>query len=468
MEKPPLAEIDILIDREPDRVDLLYLRAGLLARLGRADEARRDYMAVIAREPTHFGALNDLGSLLFATDFRTAARTAYAEAVKHHPDNPTGRINLANALMIDGYVEEARTQYDAALALAPDHPDALQGLANLLQDQGEAEAAEVLRQRSYGARTITTLPYRGAGAPVRVLLLVSAVGGNVPTRFLLDDRVFAVSVLVVEALAAAGELPAHELVFNAVGDADLSPGALDAAEAVLARTGAPVINPPARIRPTGRAAIAERLAGLAGVRTPRVVGANTADLEAAAHAFGFPLLLRSPGFHTGRHFVRVERAEALAGASAELPGAERLLIEPLDASDARGRFRKFRAMMIGGRIHPLHLAVSGDWKVHYFTADMAERAEHRAEEAAFLSDMAGVLGPRAMAGLAAIAERLGLDYGGVDFGLGPGGEVLVFEANATMVVNPPPDDPMWDYRRDAVDRVLAAARKFFVERAGAL
>jgi len=47
--------------------------------------------------------------------------------------------------------------------------------------------------------------------------------------------------------------------------------------------------------------------------------------------------------------------------------------------------------------------------VHYFTSDMADRPDHRQEELAFLSDMRGVLGNKAMTGLAAIRDALGLD-----------------------------------------------------------
>jgi len=296
---------------------------------------------------------------------------------------------------------------------------------------------------------------------------VSAVGGNVPTRFLLDQERFDVSVLAVESRAASGPLPAHDLVFNAVGDADLCGPALKAAEAVLRRSQAPAVNPPARVRPTGRAEIAERLAGVLGVIAPKVVKTRREDLTAAAHAFALPLLMRSPGFHTGRHFVRVDQRADIEALAAGLPGDELLLIQHLDARDARGRFRKYRVMMIDGRLYPLHLAISEDWKVHYFTADMAERPDHRAEEEAFLTDMDAVLGERAVAGLQAIAERLALDYGGVDFGLGPNGDILLFEANATMVVNPPDPDPRWDYRRGPVDTILTAAREMLLSRATA-
>jgi len=45
-----------------------------------------------------------------------------------------------------------------------------------------------------------------------------------------------------------------------------------------------------------------------------------------------------------------------------------------------------------------------------------------------------------MEALAHIQATLGLDYAGIDFGLSDSGELLLFEANATMVVNPPEPD----------------------------
>jgi hypothetical protein len=110
----------------------------------------------------------------------------------------------------------------------------------------------------------------------------------------------------------------------------------------------------------------------------------------------------------------------------------------------------------------LHLAISADWKVHYFTADMASNAAYRAEEQRFLDGMPAVLGPRAMAALRGIGETLGLDYAGVDFALAADGSLLLFEANATMVVSPPDPNPIWDYRRAAVERVLAAVRRMLL------
>lgn len=100
----------------------------------------------------------------------------------------------------------------------------------------------------------------------------------------------------------------------------------------------------------------------------------------------------------------------------------------------------FRRMVI----YPVHLAVSDQWKVHYFTAAMAAHPSHRDEEQTFLRDMAGVLGATAMRAIAAIGVAPGLDCAGVDFACCDDGSVLVFEANATMVAPPPSDEPIWD------------------------
>jgi hypothetical protein len=64
-----------------------------------------------------------------------------------------------------------------------------------------------------------------------------------------------------------------------------------------------------------------------------------------------------------------------------------------------------------------------------------------------------------MDALAQIQATLGLDYAGIDFGLSANGDLLFFEANATMVVNPPEPDERWAYRRPAVEQIYAAVRR---------
>jgi hypothetical protein len=161
----------------------------------------------------------------------------------------------------------------------------------------------------------------------------------------------------------------------------------------------------------------------------------------------------------------VETLDALPAALAELPGEDSIVMQYLDARGLDGKTRKYRAMMIDGQIYPLHVAISSHWKIHYFTAEMADNPEHRAEDAAFLERMPAVLGPLAMNALQRIQSTLGLDYAGIDFGLNAKGEVLLFEANATMVVNPPDPDVRWSYRLPAYQRIHAAVQKMLIERA---
>jgi hypothetical protein len=78
--------------------------------------------------------------------------------------------------------------------------------------------------------------------------------------------------------------------------------------------------------------------------------------------------------------------------------------------------------------------------------------------------MPKLLGPRAMAALTAIQATLGLHYAGIDFGLAPDGSLLLFEANATMVINPPDPNPIWDYRRPAINAALNAAHQMLTRR----
>ncbi|MBV8167544.1 MAG: RimK family alpha-L-glutamate ligase, partial [Alphaproteobacteria bacterium] len=164
------------------------------------------------------------------------------------------------------------------------------------------------------------------------------------------------------------------------------------------------------------------------------------------------------------HFVRVDTADQLGDAARALPGETLLVIEFLDARGADGLARKYRVMMVDGRLYPLHLAIAPDWKVHYVTSAMAARADLRAEEAAFLTAMPTVLGARAMAGLVAVTATVGLDYGGIDCAVAADGRVIVFEANATMAANPPDPDPRWDYRRAAAARVHEAVSAMLAAR----
>jgi glutamate/tyrosine decarboxylase-like PLP-dependent enzyme/glutathione synthase/RimK-type ligase-like ATP-grasp enzyme len=403
-----------------------------------------------------------------------APRTA--QAVNAHAQKPAGDaaslVRKASLLQNAGETQQAREHYERALAINPDYWQAHLGLSMILAGQGEAEQAALHRRAAFQGRCVVPLPYRGDGPPITILELVAIGPGNTRIKSYLSDTVFQRYLVATEFYEPTTPLPPHQLIVNAIGDADVAGAALAGAEALLARSTAPVINAPAAVMATGRCAIAERLASVPGVVTAKTMTLPRESLAAAKagralnrHGFRFPLLLRTPGFHGGENLLRVESAAGFPAALAELPGNDLMVMQFLNARGADGKTRKYRVMMIDGSLYPLHAAIAHDWKIHYFSAEMADNAEHRAEDAAFLADMRGVLGPKAMTALEGIQQVLGLDYGGIDFGLNRQGEILVFEANAAMAIFAPDADARWEYRRPAVERILQAIRRMLVDRA---
>jgi tetratricopeptide (TPR) repeat protein len=470
-----LRAIDAQLERDEDaEIALWFERARLLEALGLRDDAKRAYFDVLARDRGHCEAIMSLGGLLAAMGDAKTARIFFAEAALRYPANPEAQVRLGESMLEDDEIETASACFEDALRLEPDLRAAHRGLAMSLERSGRHEAAERAWRKAFPDGSIEISPYRGAVEPVRVLLLSSACGGNIPIKHLLDDRVFEVATLIAESYPGATALPPHGVVLNAIGEADRCERALDIIERALGLGDAAVVNRPAAVRATGRVANAQRLAALPGVVTPSIVRITKRELTApdgpallAALDFDWPVLLRSPGFHTGEHFALVEHAARVRQVAESLPGPDLLAISYIDTRRADGAWRKYRVMFVDGRPYPLHLAISTHWKVHYFSAAMAERADYRAEEQAFLEDMAGVLGTNAMDALRRIAAALDLDYGGVDFALDAQGRVVVFEANATMVIVPVDDDERWSYRRAALDRVTDAVRAMLVERSRA-
>jgi glutathione synthase/RimK-type ligase-like ATP-grasp enzyme len=307
---------------------------------------------------------------------------------------------------------------------------------------------------------VTMLP------PLRVLTLLGASGGNMVTTLILDDRYIESTALVVDSYRDGMELPPHDVIYHAIGDVERSDDALQIAERIVAAAHAPVINPPAAVRKTARAAVG-RLNAVPDVIAPQTELLARAGITAetlTARGFTFPLLLRAPGYHMGEHFSLVATAAELPEKLAAMPGADVLVIAYLDARNGAGVSRKYRAYFIDGELYPAHLALSRRWKVHYFSADMTADDTHWAEERAYLGDMAGVLGTRVTAALRGIAAALELDLAGIDFAVRDD-RVLVFEANATMAWYLPEDDERAVWRRPPIDAILAAVERLFRRKA---
>ena len=102
---------------DPASIALRFERACLFNEMGQIEEAKQAYLDVLTRSPAHVGALNNLGTLLYFTGYRTAARSAYTEAIRQHPDQPMAHVNLGNLFLEAGELAAAREHYEAALSI---------------------------------------------------------------------------------------------------------------------------------------------------------------------------------------------------------------------------------------------------------------------------------------------------------------------------------------------------------------
>ncbi len=278
---------------ESDAIAIEVERAVLLGALDRRAEAQQAFIDILRRAPQNFSALNEFGTLLTAIGAVDAACRVYAEAILHHPENPMGRVNLANLLLRANRHAEARDHYEAVLQIHPDHAEAHQGLGAVLSDLGDRTAARITSRRDFAITPFRPCHIAGPSRRSPCCNWCPPAAAISRLRSCWTIRTFLTSVIVADYLDPSMALPPHQLIFNAIGDADLCEPALEAAARLIARTTAPVINDPCAVMKTGRIDNARRLGDAPGVITPRTV-AMARDLlyRPRWHGCG-----RGPRFH---------------------------------------------------------------------------------------------------------------------------------------------------------------------------
>jgi tetratricopeptide (TPR) repeat protein len=129
------------LERQEETAEHLYQAALDLELLGRGDEAREAYEAVLGRDPNLVGARINLGRLLHAAGRLAEAETLYRAALEQEPKSTIAAFNLGVVLEDQGKPAAAADAYRTVLALDDGYADAHYNLSRLLEAVGDARGA---------------------------------------------------------------------------------------------------------------------------------------------------------------------------------------------------------------------------------------------------------------------------------------------------------------------------------------
>ncbi len=453
---------DHALAADAGQVEAWFVRGGALAALHQPAGAAEALEQVVALDPARAAAHINLGNAYTALERGDDAERCFKAAIAIDPHLKEAHASLGSLYILTGDPVAAEQHCWLALAVDPDMVVAHQNLAALAAERGEPDQARLHRQRAYSQQNLFV--EASPRSERTVLVLTTAEGGNVPHKFLLPaDRYTRINWFIEFAEEGqAADLPPYDVVFNAIGDPDLASPTRAPVEAFLRVCDRPVLNRPDRVARTHRHLLGDLLGGMDDLVVPRVSRIGGAQIEDAGLAacvaqtgLAWPVLVRPIGSHGGKGLTLAEDEGDLA-AVAPARGEGVYVTEFRDFGRDDGLYRKYRVIFVDRRPYPYHLAISDRWLVHYETADMPDHPGRIAEERRFLEDPEAVIGPRAMRAVEEVGRRLDLDYGGLDFSVLPDGRVLVFEANATMLVHPEAEDGPLAHKNPAVHAILSA------------
>ena len=312
--------------------------------------------------------------------------------------------------------------------------------------------------------------YRSPGPlepKLRVLALAAAIdmGGNTPIEFLLENSGIELQTLyVISGVDLPAPLPEHDVAIVIASDSPECLEALRKIDSLAARWPRPLLNPPRLIRSLDRDKLHHMLGGVEGLDIPPTACLSRGQLSEivrsgraeVAAGLKFPIIIRPRGSHAGVELARLENAAMLEAYLAVCAEQEFFVARFVDYSDDDGLFRKYRIAFVDGRAYACHMAIADRWDIWYLNAGMAFSAAKRIEEERFMRDFDSDFAVRHRGALAAIAERVGLDYFTIDCAENKRGELLIFEADNTAVVHNMDSPEVFPYKPPQMRKVFDA------------
>jgi hypothetical protein len=314
----------------------------------------------------------------------------------------------------------------------------------------------------------------------RVLALAAAMdmGGNTPIEFLLEQSgIELLTLYVVDGIELPVPLPDHDVAIVIASDSEECRPALHKIEQAAPNWPRPLLNPPRLVGNLDRDKLHRLLQGIESLDIPETTALMRTELSALAERDGsaadgaaklqFPIIVRPRGSHAGVGLARVADRAALGRYLAERPEPEFFASRFVDYAADDGLFRKYRIVFIDGRPYACHMAIADRWDIWYLNAGMAFSESKRLEEANFMQTFDTGFVLRHQDALAALADRVGLDYFTIDCAENKDGKLLIFEADNTAVVHNMDSPDLFPYKAPQMRKIFEAFAAMLSRRAAA-
>ncbi len=351
-------------------------------------------------------------------------------------------------------------------------------LSLIAQLLGDKQAGIAIQAEVLAFHQLYRSPCSSAKPKLRVLALAAAIdmGGNTPIEFLLENSGMELQTLyVVAGIDLPMPLPEHDVAIVIASDSAECLEALHKIDSLASSWPRPLLNPPRLIGHLDRDKLHRLLGGIAGLEIPatncvtraqlsEIAGSNAGSGEVAAELKS-PVIVRPRGSHAGVGLAKVDDIAMVGRYLAERPEQEFFVAPFVDYASPDGLFRKYRLVFVDGRPYACHMAIADRWDIWYLNAGMAFSAEKRLEEERFMRDFDVDFAVRHENALAAIADRVGLDYFTVDCAENRNGELLVFEADNTAVVHNMDSPEVFPYKAPQMRKIFEAFAAMLYRRA---
>lgn len=357
----------------------------------------------------------------------------------------------------------------------PHDAHAYMDLATVLLLSGHSETALSTQMLALQMQALYNIDAKRE-TTIRLLVLMTNgdLMANTPVEFLVEDSDIVLTLLYVgEGIPAITELPEHDVLFVAIGEADDKRDLLLSLEPIVKDWPRPVLNYPARIAELGRDRACALMQSASTIEMPTAVRITRAQMQALADeqctleelipATDFPIIARPLGSHAGNGLRKIVSVDAVADYLQAVPSEEFYIARFVDYRSSDGLFRKYRIMLIDGQAYISHMGISKHWMIHYLNAGMTDSAEKRAEEARFMADFDTDFAQRHAQAFAEIHQRTGLDYVGIDCGETSDGKLLIFEVDSDMIVHAMDPVDMFPYKQAPMQKLFAAFRALLLK-----